>query len=815
MDNTTIKNLCMNLLQAEREDGVIELLKEVNLWDSPQTWRYYGDREMNWSSAGNQSSDSEFALVEKLINSIDAKLMNECLIRGIGLESKEAPQSITEAVARFFDDNSKGRTAGLVREWTDNKRREVARGITLACTGNKPGEGYPCLTIVDNGEGQAPKRFPKTLLSLEESIKNKIPFVHGRFDMGGTGAFRFCGRRNLQLIISKRNPDLVKNSNNKEDSMWGFTVVRRNFPTYDRPHSIYEYLAPVGSDNNMYKGEVLSFKSNSLPIFPEGQKPYSRHSKWGTLIKLYEYRTNNRTHMFRRDGLQQRLDVLLPRPALPIRLYECRKYGGSERSFETTLAGVYVRLEDDKAKNIELGFPSTANLNALGEKLKCRIYAFKRGVGSTYRKADEGVVFFFRSQTQGKIDQNFFRRKSVALSTIRESIFVMIDCSNLSSFGFEEFFMNSRDRINKGSDLYQEIEKELERLLKEHQGLRDLQERRLREEKDKKLEDDKPLEKILDPILKKSPVLNKLFLEGKRLSNPYKMKGVDEKKDKFKGKRYPTFFKFKDLDYGKTLYRDFHINQNMRCRITFETDAENDYFDRDIDSGEFYLYEICENEEKIEYQGSYTPNLVNGICTLNITLPDTVKEGDKIRFLTRVFDPIILNQDEFINKFILEVVSTIKSNGHKSNRRKPRSDEKGDKREIPSGIQLPEIRQIYEADWNTKEPAFNKYTALRAELLETREIKGKTIYNYIFYINMDNLFLLSEIKSSSSYPDIIKARFRLGMVLLGMGLIRQDIEDNTKEGVEEKIEEFTKAIAPILLPMIDGLGGELEIEEDN
>ncbi len=814
MNNSTVKKLCMDLMYADTEERVVEILKKANLWNCPKAWRYYGDREMNWSSAGNQSSEAEFALVEKLINAIDAKLMNKCFIRGIEPESKEAPQSITEAVAMFFDDNSNGRTAGLVREWSDAKRREVARGITLTCTGNKPEKGYPCLTIADNGEGQTPGRFPKTLLSLEESIKNKIPFVHGRFDMGGTGAFRFCGNKNLQLVISKRNPVLVEDSNDKKDIMWGFSIVRRNFPNEERPNSIYEYLAPEGCENNPSKGEVLGFESERLPIFPEGQKPYSRNSSWGTLIKLYEYKTNNRTHMFMRDGLQYRLDVLLPRPALPIRLHECRKYSGKKGSFETTLSGIYVRLEDDKAKNVEQGFPYTGNLNVLGEKLKFRIYAIKQGAWQTYRKADEGIIFFYRSQTQGKISHDFFRRTQVALSPIRHSIFMMINCSNLSNLGFEEFFMNSRDRINKGSDLYKEIEKELEALLKTHRGLRDLKGKRLREEKERKLKDDKPLEKILDPILKKSPVLNKLFLEGERLSNPFKMKDVSEKDEEFKGERYPTYFKFKDLDYGKTLDREFHINRSMRCRITFETDAANDYFDRDIDSGEFHLYVINENGEKKEYQGSYTPNLANGICTLNITLPDTVQKGDEINFISRVFDPTRLNSDEFINQFKLAVKTSLKPSEYKGKRRKPKSNDNGNKRETPSGIQLPEVRRIYEAGWNAKEPPFNQYTALRAELIDTSEHKGKTIYEYVFYINMDNRYLLSEIKGSSGDSDIIKERFRTGMVLLGMGLIRQSIEDNKQAEIEDKIEEFTTATAPILIPMIDGLGSGLEIEKD-
>ena len=51
-------------------------------------------------------------------------------------------------------------------------------------------------------------------------------------------------------------------------------------------------------------------------------------------------------------------------------------------------------------------------------------------------------------------------------------------------------------------------------MLKHHQGLRDLKERRRREQTEAKLADSKPLEDILESLLKKSPTLANLFLQG-------------------------------------------------------------------------------------------------------------------------------------------------------------------------------------------------------------------------------------------------------------------------------------------------------------
>jgi hypothetical protein len=92
---------------------------------------------------------------------------------------------------------------------------------------------------------------------------------------------------------------------------------------------------------------------------------------------------------------------------------------------------------------------------------------------------------------------------------------------------------------------------------------------------------------------------------------------------------------------------------------------------------------------------------------------------------------------------------------------------------------------------------------------------------YDFFINMDNAYLQLEIKENTKIePSLLEARFKYGMVLLGISLLdfdgknkKSDNYDSQKdEGVSiyEKISLFTKAISPTLLPMIASLG-ELEI----
>lgn len=95
-----------------------------------------------------------------------------------------------------------------------------------------------------------------------------------------------------------------------------------------RRSSVYTYLAPLNCENKPSDGGVLRFFSEELPIFPDGREPYRRMSKWGTLIKLYEYiATGYKTHILRKDGILSRIDLLLPDVALPIRLHGGGHYG--------------------------------------------------------------------------------------------------------------------------------------------------------------------------------------------------------------------------------------------------------------------------------------------------------------------------------------------------------------------------------------------------------------------------------------------------------------------------------------------------------
>jgi hypothetical protein len=819
LTNDETKALFLSLLNVDSEEDVIEALKSTGYWTDRSAWRLFGDNENNYSTIGNQQAKPEAALVEKIINSVDATLMLKCLLRGINPEGPRAPKSVREAVAMFFEDspNPQDPLVGRISEWTTARRREVAQGITFAATGARAREGNPTFTICDNGEGQTPERMPDTLLSLNKSNKLRIPFVQGKFNMGGTGVLKFCGHHNLQLILSRRNPVVAERDLRDESDLdWGFTVVRRQEPEGNRRSSVFTYLAPVNADTNPGNGGVLRFNAESLPLFPDGNHPYVRPAEWGTLIKLYEYHAvGSKGHMLMPDGMLGRMDLLLPEVALPVRLHECRAgFRGHEGSWANNLTGLMVRLNDDRADNLEFA-PIYSRLKAAGEEMKATIFAFKKGKAKAYRKS-EGVIFTLNGQTHGHFTKDFFTRRAAGrLDYIAESILVIVDCSGFSGRAREDFIMNSRDRLSGGT-LREEIERALEDLLKNCEPLRELRARRQREATEARLDDSKPLEQILKDVLRQSPTLSQLFLKGTRLSDPFRHDTRAKSTNPFIGKPHPTYFRFREKDYGTPVHRN--TPANMRTRLFFETDAVDDYFTREVNPGKFEIYMI-QGEDRLEVESYVGPYLHDGTGTVSMKLPPSIQPGDTLNFVTLASDPIMTTV--FENGFSVTVREAVAPNpsGTPGRNRTERGDSTDEG--APSGISLPKVVPVYEADWGQHDPPFDKYSALRIipSSQETSNHQEEDVYD--FFVNMDNLYLQSELKLAGDEVELLKAQFKYGMVLVGLGLLHQHRQDKKRRPESEdaeiqaddferdlprKVKYFTTAIAPMLLPTINTLG---------
>ena len=761
MKGNDIKKFALDLAHAEKEEEVIKILNQSGYWDEDSAWCEYGNDPMNYSTIGNQQSNPDSAIVEKLVNSVDAVLMKECLKKGINPIDKEAPQNIAEAQKKFF-----GVYNGKLSSIDERQRTKLAENILLIATGRKEN---PTLSILDKGEGQSPKQIPETILSLTKNNKIKIPFVQGKFGMGGSGVLRFCSSKNsVLLIISKRNHEIDSKTDKDmfgEDEtrdLWGITVVRREDPKGGEKSSHYTYLAP--------KGEILSFSEDELVLLPDLFPKHRRITlKSGTFIKLYEYNIGPSLRSAIILDLYYRLSLLMPDVALPIRMME-RREGYKSHSYEATLSGLSVRLDEDKNANLEPEFqtPSTGEMTIEGQKLDYSIYVFKKDKKGNYAKR-EGVVFSINGQTQGSLTKEFFKRKNVGMDYLSDSILVTINCSKVERRKQEILFMPSRDRLADKTEILHSIKKELKDIIKHHSGLRELQNKRRKEAIEDKLQDSKPLADVLEEIIKKSPSLSNLFLRGVRIRDPFNMKEVG-KQEEFKGEEFPTYFnpvkKFTEKNPK-------NCPINHKFRIQYETDAENNYFNRDKDPGDLTL-EL--NGESIQ---DYSINLWNGLANLTISIPKGAKVGDILCFGTKIDD---VNQiDSFTSKFCILIDRESKINGSKGERKSPPDEKEGKDRKKNHYLDMPNVVEIRREDWNRddyKEFKFNQHSALKVR--SAGEENG-----YDFFINMDNVYLKTDMKGNTKTdPVILEARYSYGMVLLGISILDFDEkrQKDTKKG---------------------------------
>lgn len=802
MNSHECKELCLALIHANSEELVVKLLENAGYWDSPECWRDLGDMENNFSTAGAQQSDPVAALVEKLVNAADALLMNECLVAGIDPQGADAPPSVRYAVAQLIQGSvhPENETNGLIENMTREERTNLARKITLAATGQK---GKPCITIADEGEGQTPDQVPHTFMSLNKSNKLRVPFVQGRFNMGGTGALRFCGDKRMQLIVTRRNPAIAPSGETDHD-LWSFTIVRRETPTGGERNSVYRYLAPIDADEKR-QGGVLRFSADALDVRPDGNNAYVKPLPHGSLIKLYDYKFSGTSNILMSDGLLRQVDVRLPSPAVPIMFHECRNYSGSEGSFSNPSTGLSVRLADNRAGNLADGFPYDEVMTVEGQEFSIRFFGFKEGRAKTYLNKSEGVLFVMNGQTQGVLHSRFFTRKGINFSYISDSLLARVDCSKIDQWAHEELFMNTRESL-ADSEFRRKVEAALEKKVGENAALKEFNHRRRAEKIKEKVKDDKTLEDVLKSVMKKSPTLSALFLKGDRLTDLAATAPVSSQTE-FEGQEFPSYFRFQNMNYGEVKKRN--CEKGRELRLAFDTDAENNYFGRAKEKGRYGVVKVDAdgNESMIQ---NHSMSLYNGAANLKLELPDP-KVGEVIKLKILVTDNSRL--EPFINLADITVVPFVDREGSKGERRDAPSKKAGEDRLIPSGLTLPHVEWVKREEWDNH--GFDKFSALK--VVQADEGGGEKHRTFDFFINAGNIYLQKELERAKGTEDLLREQFKIGLVLVGLALIHEAGQEKDGEEIAEMVGYSTRAMAMMLIPMINFLGDldptELQAEE--
>lgn len=747
------KELCLSLVNAKSEEEVTQIISKSEILNDEKNWAIYGNLENNVGTFLSQQSSPVAALTEKIVNSVDAVLLAECRKNGLNPEEPKAPRTMQDAVEQFF-----GIKDGDYTEIAKKRRREIASNIMIIADGDKK---KPNIIIVDKGEGQNPKEFENTFLSLHKRNKIKIPFVQGKFNMGGTGALPFCGKHHYQLILSRRHIAFLSSS---QKDYWGFTLVRYREGRGFEKSGVFEFCTDE-------RGHILMFEAKELLILPE-----NKEMEYGTFIKLYEYRLNKPSNILR--DLYKDLNRSLYNPAIPFLIYENRDFE-TPHGKDTPVLGNKWRIRIHEREQVE----EFLNIEAvLGEFGLCNIEVVvlkEDAPKENITNQNEAIFFTVNGQTHATLGRSFLKSSTkVGLDYLADSLGVFIELSNISSGVRDHAFMGSRDRM-RDDVIKKGVEEDLAEVLRKHDGLRKLNQIRREKAISSNPKDEEFLKKILEKLVKTNDTLADILGIGTEIPHTKRGEIIEEN---FEGKRFPSFLGI--YKHGKEkLVKEIPVNSYGVVRL--ETDAENDYLIREVDKGELQIHPADIR------RSSY---LYNGIITIQLIPPKNSKVNDTIPceiLLTRPYD------DPLRVEFDIRVVSEVKTESKASiNSKLPKS----------KGLNLPRPTRVYKeksenSDCKTWEEMTPKWT--EEDVAEVRTIiDDNSKRNYDVFINMDSRDLHSFLrrkKLSHQEQDNIKRLYETSILLYSLVLYNDLVKRNG--GSEELLPTLIKSISRICLDL--------------
>ena len=634
-----MKQLFKEFYFAQTEDDIDKIVNSHSNIFKPENWYPLGEDENYFAVIENQQSSPIAALIEKITNSIDAVLMKKCLKAGVAPKSNQAPQSMEEAITIFFSNH---------KNWDLPKfRNKQAENIQILADGPKRNTS---LIIYDDGEGQHPEEFESTFLSLLRGNKKEIHFVQGKYNMGGSGAIVFCGKKRYQLIGSKRYDNTGK---------FGFTLIR------EHPLS----KAEVGvKKNTWYEYLKIDGKIPAFQVDRQDLRLYNRPFTTGTIIKLYSYDLPSGISDISRD-LNQSINEYLFEPVLPVYTIE-KEERYPESSLRRGLYGLKRRLEQEDNKYVEESFSEEFN-DALFGKMKVTCYVFRtkiddRSVKETketirreFFKNRMSVLFSVNGQVHGHYTSEFITR-SLKLNILKEYLLIHVDCTNMNYDFRKELFMASRDRLKGGEETRALRNFLAEKLIRDGR-LVEIQKRR----KDSiavESEDAKDLLKSFAQNFSRNEELLKLLEQTLNLDlppkgnqkrntdNSRKKKQRKKEQEPFNPQRFPALFKRRVQ--GKKDKEVVTIPFGGEKTIFFDTDVENNYFDRIEEPGELKIAIL--DFKTNETEGGDAPGKVdriddvfnvgksspqNGTIKIHLNPKEEVSVGDEAKIKVSLGSP--------------------------------------------------------------------------------------------------------------------------------------------------------------------------------
>ena len=780
MDQKLSKSFALRLmgaLSAADVDAVIKGDDDARYWfDNPQNWLPYGGRPKNWDTVGNQQTNPVGAMVELVTNGIDAILLRKARDGGIeDSRSAQAPQSMFEAVKRFFPGVIEGKIANL----EPGPRAKLAEQCILIGVkrADRANSRYPTYTVIDFGEGQKPEDFSSTFLSLSERNKEGIPFVQGKYNMGSTGSLRFCTRSDIRLghykLIVSRRPG---------HEYWGWTLIRVRGPRASEALPVAEYFAPYG--------QIQLFKANSLNAF--GHENLGKVSE-GTVVRLYEFDVGG--HAYQVDfGLYDALTVGLIDCALPVQLYDfdakpittkgkLREEGIAARTFGGLSVVLRSALADSSDEEPEEGGKGTTEWvhHVLDEKHE--ELGHIKIVATAVSKLKESLqhqparIFYTVNGQTHAIERASFLNVRVGLGDLRNHVLVNVICDGMDRRALAAIFMPDRER-KANVELARILEELVIRALKEDGKLRVYAAEIRRRRATEYVEDTEETKDFLAELAKIDPAIKDLFGLGTFLPEITQKNGGEKP---FKGKKFPTFLEPLNLRQEEAKYvKEVPISGYRR--IECGTDAENDYLSRVDSPGEAW----CSLEP---HEMPHGVSLRNGTAMFTVRAPKHAKPGEAAN-AEFGFTDVGRNLDPL--KFAVQIRYT-EAETPKSGKPGKKRDTKEDTK--PS-LGMPRFEWVKEADWS--EHDFDEDSGAYVDIGE------KTVV----YLNQDNRYLRAlRVREKDEAARILNENmFRFGLGILALSIHRKASQPDA-DAAEAVVRLATGAMAPHIITVIRRLGG--------
>ncbi|QST02777.1 hypothetical protein IMZ31_19700 (plasmid) [Pontibacillus sp. ALD_SL1] len=393
----------------------LESLMETGFFKERNNWKPLGGTKENLSIVSAQTTNSVRAINEKVMNAVDALLERKCIEHGLDPKSQDAPTSLKEALKRFYN-------VDMNEDMDGTLLSQLAEDIQIIAEGD---EGYPNLTVFDNGIGQPLNKFKETFLSLMAGNKSATKFTQGVFNMGSSAVLNFLEGGRYQIIASKspfeagtkaawsiiRRHELTKEeAKNHRNTWFEYFTLNGNIPTFDT------------------KDTVIPLKKG---VFREG-----------TLVKMFSYGLEKGLSGDVTKSLKTEMDALLFQAPLPVTLTETRFTKKKHRHERVVGNQAVIRQH---MEDVELRLPFTLQVAPFGD-VPVEVYVFQDTVPRKTYIGNRSVLFTLNGQTQGDLPRSFISQE-IGYKMLRDSMLVHVNCSDLPYT--EDIFSSSRGNVRE------------------------------------------------------------------------------------------------------------------------------------------------------------------------------------------------------------------------------------------------------------------------------------------------------------------------------------------------------------------------------